>query len=430
MLSSTATTTIDRDETEELGKALGLDFALTFLFLPRPFASANKPAEEDPPEKVLLDAKKIDLNLIKKEFDDEGKLSDGMSGMRLSYFGARYYDAEVGVWTSVDPMEQYWSRYSYVGGNPVNAVDPTGALAIPMYLPGIGGGSVGFGGLSFGGTFGFYPPGTDNNGLPARPTPFLAKGDRGGDGDDDDGESGEGIVFPDPGIKRDASGHMFGDITVFKAPDVKTSFDWGPGGVDGFLGDLASVAADALSVTPGNGSPTSNENMNHVASFVANVLTSASYGNLGQHYSDAMKWFGSGGRVGAFVNTRAEAGWLKYAMAAPATERLMTPAAFAARGAARLGALGWGIAGVGVLLSGAVSTDLVLRGQYGAAGVEMGAAIASFGAAGAVGLVVAGGAGLAGAAVAGVGAYYLVKAAGNMSNGMSFGNAISPRNIW
>jgi len=126
MLSSTATTTIDRDETEELGKALGLDFALTFLFLPRPCASANKPAEEDPPEKVLLDAKKSELNLVKKEFDEEGKLSDGMSGMRLSYFGARYYDAEIGVWTSPDPLEQDWNLYGYCGNNPISRTDPFG----------------------------------------------------------------------------------------------------------------------------------------------------------------------------------------------------------------------------------------------------------------------------------------------------------------
>jgi len=134
MLSSTATTTIDRDETEELGKALGLDFALTFLFLPRPFASANKPAEQDPPEKVLLDAKKIDLNLVKKEFDEEGKISDGMSGMRLSYFGARYYDAEVGVWTSKDRAEDFWSGYSY-SMNPITDVDPDGNSIWSMLQP-------------------------------------------------------------------------------------------------------------------------------------------------------------------------------------------------------------------------------------------------------------------------------------------------------
>lgn len=42
--------------------------------------------------------------------------------------GARYYDADVGVWTSVDPMRQFWSGYSYTGNgyNPVNGLDPDG----------------------------------------------------------------------------------------------------------------------------------------------------------------------------------------------------------------------------------------------------------------------------------------------------------------
>lgn len=41
----------------------------------------------------------------------------------LTYFGARYLDAEVGVWTATDPMGQYHNAYSFVGGNPVNLMD-------------------------------------------------------------------------------------------------------------------------------------------------------------------------------------------------------------------------------------------------------------------------------------------------------------------
>lgn len=49
---------------------------------------------------------------------------------RLDYFsynlvGARYYDADIGLWTSVDPMRQFWSGYSY-SPNPINGVDPNG----------------------------------------------------------------------------------------------------------------------------------------------------------------------------------------------------------------------------------------------------------------------------------------------------------------
>jgi RHS repeat-associated protein len=49
----------------------------------------------------------------------------------LTYFGARYLDAELGGWTMVDPMEQYHSGYSFVGGNPVNFIDPWGMEGEP-----------------------------------------------------------------------------------------------------------------------------------------------------------------------------------------------------------------------------------------------------------------------------------------------------------
>ena len=35
---------------------------------------------------------------------------------RLTYFGARYLDAELGSWTAADPMRQYHNGYSFVGG--------------------------------------------------------------------------------------------------------------------------------------------------------------------------------------------------------------------------------------------------------------------------------------------------------------------------
>jgi len=49
----------------------------------------------------------------------------------LSYFGARYYDSDLSVWLSVDPMsdERSWiSPYNYCQWNPVGRVDPSGAL--------------------------------------------------------------------------------------------------------------------------------------------------------------------------------------------------------------------------------------------------------------------------------------------------------------
>jgi RHS repeat-associated protein len=47
------------------------------------------------------------------------------------HFGARYYDPTTATWTQQDPVNQISSlteanQYAYVGGNPINAVDPTG----------------------------------------------------------------------------------------------------------------------------------------------------------------------------------------------------------------------------------------------------------------------------------------------------------------
>ena len=66
------------------------------------------PSDDEPREKFTS-----------KEFDTEG-------GMNLYYFGARYHDAEAGMFTSPDPGRQYWNLYSYTGGNPVMLVDPFG----------------------------------------------------------------------------------------------------------------------------------------------------------------------------------------------------------------------------------------------------------------------------------------------------------------
>ena len=57
-----------------------------------------------------------------------GKEKDSETG--LSYFGARYYDADLTTgWLSVDPMADKYpsmSPYNYCAGNPVKLVDPEG----------------------------------------------------------------------------------------------------------------------------------------------------------------------------------------------------------------------------------------------------------------------------------------------------------------
>ena len=46
-----------------------------------------------------------------------------------SYFGARYYDSEMSIWLSVDPLRDMYpstSPYMYVRGNPIMLIDPDG----------------------------------------------------------------------------------------------------------------------------------------------------------------------------------------------------------------------------------------------------------------------------------------------------------------
>jgi RHS repeat-associated protein len=51
-----------------------------------------------------------------------------------TYFGARYYDSDLSVWLSVDPMSDKYpnlSPYMYVAGNPLNYTDPNGDTIRP-----------------------------------------------------------------------------------------------------------------------------------------------------------------------------------------------------------------------------------------------------------------------------------------------------------
>jgi RHS repeat-associated protein len=54
---------------------------------------------------------------------------------RYSYFGARYYDSELSVWLSVDPMASMYpslSSFAYCTNNPLSVIDPDGRKIRPV----------------------------------------------------------------------------------------------------------------------------------------------------------------------------------------------------------------------------------------------------------------------------------------------------------
>ncbi|SHH77620.1 RHS repeat-associated core domain-containing protein [Fibrobacter sp. UWH9] len=76
---------------------------------------------------LMEPADKVTETFTGKERDDETE---------LNYFGARYLDPMLGLWTSVDPKRQFASPYLYAGNgvNPVNGVDDDGKAFNPFGL--------------------------------------------------------------------------------------------------------------------------------------------------------------------------------------------------------------------------------------------------------------------------------------------------------
>ena len=65
----------------------------------------------------------------KNRYKYNGKELDRLNGLNWYDYGARWHDAALGRWATVDPMaEKYYnlSPYNYCGANPVNAMDPNG----------------------------------------------------------------------------------------------------------------------------------------------------------------------------------------------------------------------------------------------------------------------------------------------------------------
>jgi RHS repeat-associated protein len=68
-----------------------------------------------------------------------GKMLTEATG--LVYFGARWYDPEIGRWITPDPSEDGENWYGYCGNNPINGVDPDGTTLVANLI-GSGAGAV------------------------------------------------------------------------------------------------------------------------------------------------------------------------------------------------------------------------------------------------------------------------------------------------
>ncbi len=70
-------------------------------------------------------------------FQFSGKERDDHSSFGLDYFGARYYDASRGSFSSVDMAGQFAGGYCYVGNNPLQNIDPDGNFAVGLFVSGL-----------------------------------------------------------------------------------------------------------------------------------------------------------------------------------------------------------------------------------------------------------------------------------------------------
>ena len=75
--------------------------------------------------------KRVANNTYETRYTFSGKERDDETG--YSYFGARYYNSDLSIWLSVDPMADKYpgvSPYVYCANNPVRLVDPDGREGI------------------------------------------------------------------------------------------------------------------------------------------------------------------------------------------------------------------------------------------------------------------------------------------------------------
>ena len=94
-------------------------------------ASTN-PSEADVGEKIAAYDYRAFGEMVELVQPRTGKVTENFTGkehdeeIALDYFGARYLDPMLGMWTSVDPKRQHFSPYTYGNNNPIMRIDPDG----------------------------------------------------------------------------------------------------------------------------------------------------------------------------------------------------------------------------------------------------------------------------------------------------------------
>lgn len=69
---------------------------------------------------------------VKNNFQMQGTFGEMDDDIGWNDFYLRNYDPQIGRWIQSDPYDQFASPYCGMGGDPVNAVDPSGGVSLPV----------------------------------------------------------------------------------------------------------------------------------------------------------------------------------------------------------------------------------------------------------------------------------------------------------
>ena len=76
------------------------------------------------PYGLVMSGREVDKSPYRYGY--QGEFSEKEKALGLNSFYLRDYDARIGRWMSMDPMDQYWSPYMGMGNNPILLIDPLG----------------------------------------------------------------------------------------------------------------------------------------------------------------------------------------------------------------------------------------------------------------------------------------------------------------